>query len=342
MHEFLQSKYWSIFQQSTGKEVLDGSTKDLLVCGIFHVLPWGGKYLYIPRGPIATNGQQLSKEGVQKLIEEAIKRKARWIRIEPENEESLQNIKNVFEGKIVRAPHDVQPRELLIMDITPDEEALLSNMKSKTRYNIRLAEKRGVKVFLTREEKYVHAFYNLVSATSDRKSINSHPKEYYEKFFEAFPPEICQLFVAEYNGEVLVANILILFEGRALYLHGGSSDAYRDVMAPFLLQWKQICFAKDQGCTEYDFGGIHTEDKGQGMRDKREEKMENKRSLINYHSSIITHPWEGITRFKKGFAPNTLPTVYPGTFDIILDSRVYFLYRTLRTFKNFIHLLLSK
>jgi len=335
IHEFLQSEHWLVFQKSTRKDIFTLSSEDFSSHGIFHVLSWVGKYLYIPRGPILTNNlqpttyNQQQKENIQKLIEKAKEKNAKWIRIEPENEESLQNIKDVFEGKIVRAPRDVQPKEIFVIDITKDKETLLAQMKPKTRYNIRLAEKRGVKIFTTREEKYKQAFYDLVEKTADRKEINPHSRIYYEKFFAVFPETLCQLFVAEYNGEIVSANILITFEKRAIYLHGGSSDTHRDTMAPFLLQWKQIEYAKEHGCTEYDFGGVHTEDKGQEIRDKREEKTENKKSLT-------THPWEGITRFKKGFSPNTVSTVYPGTFDIILDSRVYFLYTTFRAFKNFI------
>jgi len=216
----------------------------------------------------------------------------------------------------VSAPSTVQPQEIFVLDITPSEDVLLSRMKSKTRYNIRLAQKKGIKIFSTREEKYQQAFFDLVVATSERKEINPHPRSYYEKFFQSFDSEMCQLFVAEYEGEVLAANIMIFFEGRAIYLHGGSSDRHREMMAPFLLQWEQIRFAKDHGCTEYDFGGVHMKDE----------------NAVSQH-----HDWDGITRFKQGFSPETIAITYPGTFDIILDSRVYFLYKVLRAIKKIIH-----
>lgn len=308
--EFLQSRQWLAFQKATGNDVVSFVMDGFSANGIFYMLPLVGKYLYIPKGPIFID----ATENMKKLLDLAKEQNVKWIRIEPENETAFQEIQKASSYKIVPAPHDIQPKELLVMDITLDENALLSCMKSKTRYNIRLAEKRGVKVFATRDEKYKQAFFDLITATSDRKDISPHPRAYYEKFFEIFPPEMCQLFIAEYDGEVLAANILILFEGRAIYLHGGSSDRHRDVMAPFLLQWKQICFAKQQGCREYDFGGV---------------KILNQR--------LEKNDWSGITRFKQGFSPETVPTVYPGTFDIIIDSRVYFLYRTFRTFKNFIY-----
>jgi len=308
--EFLQSENWLAFQGATGKETVSCSLDGFLANGIIQSLPLGGKYLYVPRGPIFGNDQLL--KNIEGLVDQAKKKNAKWIRIEPENEESLKKIEEVFDGKIVRAPRDIQPREIFVMDVTKDEEVLLAQMKSKTRYNIRLAEKHGVKTFATREEKYKQAFLDLIEATADRKEINPHPKGYYEKFFEIFPSEMCQLFIAEYNGTVLVANILIIFGGRAIYLHGGSGSVHRDVMAPYLLQWKQIQYAKERGCVEYDFGGV---------------KMMNQESGIK---NLEKNNWDGITRFKMGFSPETAPIVFPGSYDMILDPMAYRTYTFIR------------
>jgi len=98
-------------------------------------------------------------------------------------------------------------------------------MKPKTRYNIRLAEKRGVRVFATRDAKYQQAFLDLIEATAERKEIVPHPRSYYEHFFTAFPEAVCQLFIAEYEGSVIAANLLIIFGGRAIYLHGGRATS---------------------------------------------------------------------------------------------------------------------
>lgn len=337
--EFLQSENWLAFQASVGKEIVRFSSDGFVANGIIHQLLLVGKYLYIPRGPISENveSDMLNfKKSVEDLIALAKEKNAKWIRIEPQIEETLQKMKEVFDGKTVRASHDMQPKEIFVMDITSDEEILMAQMKPKTRYNIRLAEKHGVKAFATRDEKYKQAFFDLISATSDRKEIVPHPRAYYEHFFSVFPAEICQLFVAEYNGEILAANILITFEGRAIYLHGGSSSIHRGVMAPYLLQWEQIRYAKEQGCREYDFGGVHTEDNREEMQDEGEKKMKSKKSPITHHSSIITHAWDGITRFKKGFSPQTTVTVFPGSYDMVLDSKAYFLYNFLRRSKEII------
>ncbi len=306
--ELLQSENWLAFQEATGKDVVGFSGDGFSANGIIHPLPIVGRYLYIPRGPVGEISN--FQFPISKLIEEAEKRKMRWIRIEPTDDAVLESIRQAAGKKIVKAPHDMQPRETLIVDISRSEEKLFAAMKPKTRYNIRLAEKKGVKVFATREERYERAFLDLMRRTADRKEITPHPRSYYEKFLTVFPEEMCRLFVAEYDGEVLAANLLMIYGTTATYLHGGSDDAHRDVMAPYLLQWEQMKHAKAQGCTRYDFGGIRTQP--------------------TTYNLPTANSWDGITRFKTGFSPQTAPVVFPGTYDIILDPRAYSLYGYLR------------
>lgn len=303
--EFLQSENWLAFQEATGKEVVRFAGDEFSANGIVHKLPIVGSYLYVPKGQVGK---------ISKLIEKAEEKHLGWIRIEPKTEEILEIIKEVAGRKIVKALHDVQPREIFVVDLSPSEEDLLAAMKPKTRYNIRLAEKRGVKVFATREKKYQQAFLNLIQQTADRKEITPHPRAYYEKMLETLPEEMCRLFVAEYDREILAANLLIIFGTTATYLHGGSSDKHRDVMAPYLLQWEQMKFARANGCMLYDFGGT--------------------RFNIKYQILNIKDSWGGITRFKMGFSSQTVPTIFPGAYDIILHPRSYFLYRRLHDLKK--------
>ena len=316
--EFLQSESWLRFQESTGKKTTRLTGDGFSAQGILCDLPVVGKYLYVPRGPlfsaeIARDAAQLT-EKMQALIALACQEKAAWIRIEPATEDALASIKKATDKKIVKAPHDTQPREVLVADLSQSEEALLAAMKSKTRYNIRLAEKRGVKVFATREAHHQKAFLDLMQRTADRKEIVPHPRAYYEKFLTALPEEMCYLFVAEYEGRILGANLLMIFGGTATYLHGGSSDEHRDVMAPYLLQWEQMKFAKAAGAAWYDFGGVHT--------------------VGNTENGGQLHTWTGITRFKTGFSPETVPLLFPGAYDIILNPETYRLYDYLRQLKG--------
>jgi lipid II:glycine glycyltransferase (peptidoglycan interpeptide bridge formation enzyme) len=323
--EFLQSDAWARLQVAAGHEAVglpDGGH------GFVHALPLVGRYLYTPRWP---SGQfPISNFQFPNLLADAKKKGYKWVRIEPETEEILVSVRNEIETlrqaqgdnlSVVVAPHDMQPRETFVIDITKSEEELLAAMKPKTRYNIRLAEKKGVRVFATREQKYQEAFLDLITATAERKDIVPHPRGYYEKFFTELPEEMCSLFVAEYEGAVLAANMLIIYGDTATYLHGGSSDRYREAMAPMLLQWEQIRFAKAQSCTKYDFGGIRTGYRGQGIEDSVAEKKGR-------------NSWAGITRFKTGFSPKTVPTVFPGCYDIVLDKAAYRRYDQLRLLRR--------
>jgi lipid II:glycine glycyltransferase (peptidoglycan interpeptide bridge formation enzyme) len=234
--------------------------------------------------------------------------------------------------KTVKAPHDMQPRETFVVDISKNEEVLLAEMKPKVRYNVRLAEKRGVRVFASDDEKYRKAFVNLVTGTADRKGIVPHPRAYYEKMLEILLDDTAALFVAEHEGDILGANLMIFHGDTATYLHGGSGYVKREYMAPFLLQWEAIREATRRGCTRYDFGGVKTGYKMQdaGCRMRESEGTERKGGGKNHASLIMHHvsgDWAGITRFKTGFSPLTEPTVFPGCYDIVLSPTRYFLYR---------------
>ncbi len=306
--EFLQSGLWLHFQEASGKKVYPLETSSFSGNGVVHTLPIVGPYLYLPRGPITEERGAALKVPLQTVIAQAQSIGARFVRIEPENAELLHEIEQVSPYSLHKAPHDMQPKEVFQIDITKSDEELLGAMKPKTRYNIRLAEKKGVRTFTTREKKYQEAFLDLITKTSDRKGITPHPRGYYEKFFTALPEEVCQLFIAEYEDKVLAAHLVIFFDDTATYLHGGSSDFHRDLMAPFLLQWEQIKEAKRRNCSIYDFGGV---------------------KIGEEHSS-----WAGITRFKTGFSPKTEARVFPGSYDIVLAPLPYTVYRVLQKVKT--------
>jgi lipid II:glycine glycyltransferase (peptidoglycan interpeptide bridge formation enzyme) len=227
-----------------------------------------------------------------------------WIRIEPSFEDEMRWWR--LRGLSVRkAPHDTQPREILAVSIQDDESSLLARMKSKTRYNIRLAEKKGVRVFASRQSRDVETFCDLIEVTAARDGIVPHSRAYYRDMFAALPEDMLTLCFAEYRGKVVAANSVVTFGTHATYLHGASSNAHRDVMAPYLLQWRQMQDAKQNGCRVYDFGGISTGD---------DAKL----------------AWSGITRFKQGFAPESAPVRFPGSFDVLVSESRYAWYTLLQ------------
>lgn len=311
MDNFLQSKNWMRFQEASGRETVPiGDNANSFI----YTLPVVGRYLYTPRFPDSGIADLM----IDDLLASANKTGSGWARIEPETEEVLRIWKqSVFDRekntgiRLVKAPHDMQPREVLVVDISKAEKDLLSEMKAKTRYNIRLAEKKGVRIFSTREKKYQEAFFELIEATAKRQNILPHPKSYYEKMLSVFSEEDLSLFVAEFEGYVLAANLILFSGDTATYLHGGTSDVRREMMAPVLLQWEQMREAKRRGCRWYDFGGVRTLSSG-------EDRLSG------------TNAWEGITRFKLGFSPDTPTKIFPGCYDVVIDRKRYGLYLRLR------------
>jgi len=319
---FLQSEEWRKFQKATGKRTYRIVAEDISANIIEHKLPLVGKYFYIPRGIVMEYGiwNMERNKFFDELVNLAKKEKSGWIRIDPENEEILDLVKKNINYRIAKAPHDMQPREIFVIDITKSEEQLLNEMKSKTRYNINLAQKKWVKILVTRnlqldtqKENYIEEFTKLVNLTAKRKGIRFHPGDYYRKMIESLPNDILSLYMAEYNGKVIAANLIVFYKNTAIYFHGATDDEYRNVMAPYLLQWQAILDAKKRGCKFYDFGGV---------------KIWNME-----HGTWNINSWAGITRFKIGFSPNTQPTRFPGSYDIITDRKRYYLYRIIQKIK---------
>jgi len=185
-----------------------------------------------------------------------------------------------------------------MLDLHKDEDDLLLEMHQKTRYNIRLARKKGVKL-VEGDITDLDVFYNLISDTYNRKNITVYNKEYYKKLMTNFSK--AKIFLAKFQDKVLCANLILFYNDTATYLHGGSSQENKNLMAPHLLQWEVIKIAKEQGYKYYDFWGV-------------DEKK-----------------WPGVTRFKKGFGG--FEVNYPGTFDLITNDPWYCLYKMVKKFK---------
>jgi lipid II:glycine glycyltransferase (peptidoglycan interpeptide bridge formation enzyme) len=187
------------------------------------------------------------------------------------------------ESSLRLSPHNIQPPRTIIIDIRQSEEEILGRMKQKTRYNIRLAEKKGVSV---RAWNDIETFHKMMLVTGDRDSFGIHSPEYYRRAYELFRPEgMCELLVAEYEGKPLAALMVFGRGRRAWYFYGASTDEERNRMPTYLLQWEAIKWAKMHGCQEYDLWGVPDEDEKilEGNFEKRHDGL-----------------W-GVYRFKRGF-----------------------------------------
>lgn len=281
MSQFLQSWEWGEFQKLLGIEIFRIAVHGKYLLAIKKPLPLGKSYLLIPRTYV-----DLSPDFINTLKDFAQSKGALFIRIEPmgEPEHSLHRV----------GDHD--PSESVLLDLTKSEEELLAAMHQKTRYNIRLAEKKGVTVREGSEEDFP-AFFALIKDTFSRKGKSLFNESYFKQLLTL---DFAKLYVAEYEGKILVGNIVTYFGDTATYKDGGSSSEYKELMAPHLLQWFQIQEAKRQGYNQYDMWGISEE------------------------------IYPGVTRFKKGFGGEEV--VYPGTFEIPVSSFWYTLYQVAKKF----------
>ncbi len=192
----------------------------------------------------------------------------------------------------------VQPLRTIIVRCDRDDDALLAAMKQKTRYNVRLAAKRGVTV---RQGGAGHlpAFWSLLRTTAARDAFGVHTLNYYADLLRFFPPpDEGALLCAEYGGEVVAAAILLRGGPTAIYLAGASSDTHREHMPTYALQYAALQWARDVGCTRYDLWGIPPTDT---PPDAAQGERRNVRDGL----------W-GVYRFKQGFGGEVVS--YPGIF----------------------------
>ncbi|HHX58164.1 MAG TPA: peptidoglycan bridge formation glycyltransferase FemA/FemB family protein [Candidatus Moranbacteria bacterium] len=326
---FLQSDFWADFHRQLKNPVFEfGDNKEFRALIVEHQLPVVGRYWFVPRGPVFSQNKEAAEEYLIKILQAAKKRRVHWIRVEPQKEQDLKSIKKLIarnrRGKnklfLVKATKDHQPKQTLMLDLTNKEEDLLAEMKSKTRYNIRLAKRRGVEIAENKDDKAMQKFLELLRITAERDGIINHPKNHYLTLAKN---QKTRLFLARYQGKFLAGAMVTFYGDVATYLHGASSSQMRNAMAPFLLQWEIIRQAKQSGMKKYDWGGT---------------KLEIVKGRKGEVKEIVPEKggWQGISRFKIGFAPKNLPTEFPGCWDIILSPFHYRAYLFLQKIKAMI------
>ena len=160
------------------------------------------------------------------------------------------------------SPDQIQFRNTVVVDLTQDEDQILARMKSKTRYNIRLSGRKGI-IVRTGDEKDLESLYQMYARTSVRGDFTIRGEDYYLGLWRTFIDSglepgldpIAQPLIAEYEGRPVAGAVVFQFGGRAWYLHGMSLPEHSDKMAPHLIQWEAMRWAKSRGCTVYDMWG---------------------------------------------------------------------------------------
>ncbi len=316
----LQSWQWGQLKAAFGWQAVRIGVEDggRLVAGaqvLFRSLLPSFPYLsiaYVPKGPVLDFGNQVVSKALLSAIHRlARRRKAILLKIEPEQPDS-PNLAGQLQAYGFRPSRQtIQPRSTIHIDLRAGLEEILARMKSKTRYNVRLAGRKGV---LVREgtAEDMPIFYRLVELTGRRDGFAVHSREYYETAYRLFVPlGLAKLFLATYRDEVIAGLMAFAFGQRAWYMYGASSDRERNRMPNHLLQWEAIRWARERGCLTYDLWGIPDE--------VGREPEKYTRTVTDRRGGL----W-GVYRFKQGFGGQVVR--YVGAYDYIYNPALAWFY----------------
>ena len=232
---------------------------------LFRPLPLGlGSIAYVPKGPLVDWSDAEQCRYVVALCDEAARaRRALFLQIEPDLPESSDAAGVLTDLGFFRGRHSVQPRHTLIVDLKPPPDEILAGMKQKTRYNIRLAERRGVSVRVATSESAeadLSEFQRLLQTTGQRGSFGVHSAGYHRAAYRLFATrQEAALLLAEHQSRTLAAAMIFAFGERAWYFYGASSEQERERMPSYALQWAAMLWAKARGCSIYDMWGVPDE-----------------------------------------------------------------------------------
>ncbi|MCB9076317.1 MAG: peptidoglycan bridge formation glycyltransferase FemA/FemB family protein [Anaerolineaceae bacterium] len=271
--------------------------------------PW--QFMYVTKGPALDYADPNLADCVFNDLEQyAAANGALFIKIdpdvprqfgEPEVDQPLapvgQAILNMLDRRGWRfSPEQIQFRNTVLIDIRPDPDELLARMKSKWRYNIRLAQRSEVEVEVGTTAN-LPAFYRMYAETAQRDGFLIRPEAYYMDVWRSFiAVDQAELLLASVKGELVAGMILFFLNQSAWYMYGASTEQHRKSMPNHLLQWTAICRAKARGCSQYDmWGAPDVFDESDGI-------------------------W-GVYRFKRGFGGEVRQGI--GAYDYPVRPRLY-------------------
>jgi lipid II:glycine glycyltransferase (peptidoglycan interpeptide bridge formation enzyme) len=302
----LQSKEWRNFREKTGVKVVRIDDLQLTIHPIPHTQYTIG---YLPKGPLPT------KQMLAELQKVGSEQKCVFIQLEP-NVENIKNYKlEIRNLGLVPSAHPLFTKYTFVLDLTQSEEELLKNMHPKTRYNIRIAEKKGVKVIEDNSDEAFETYLKLTKETTQRQKFYAHNENYHRLMWETLKTSnfklqtendnelTAHLFTTTYNNEVLVTWIVFVLGDTLYYPYGASSNNHREVMASNLMMWEVIKFGKKLGLKKFDMWGAL----GQNPDTK--------------------DPWYGFHRFKEGYGGKL--TEFVGSYDFVIDKKMYLVYKLL-------------
>ncbi|MCB9150942.1 MAG: peptidoglycan bridge formation glycyltransferase FemA/FemB family protein [Caldilineaceae bacterium] len=280
---------------------------------------------YAPKGPLVNWDDA---DQVQRVLAEMARvsriHGASVLKIEPDLPDTSAHRARLWRHGLRPSAQTIQPRSTILLDISGDDDQILQAMKSKWRYNIRLAGRKEVTVRQgTRDD--MAEFNRLMQITGQRDGFYVHSADYFNAAFDLFVPHDAAFLFAEYAGQVL-ASIAVFVTGQtAWYLWGASSNEERNRMPNHALQWAAIRWAKSRGATRYDLWGI-PDDVGKvvaGLAPHSPNGLPASDLPFDLQQSPQNELW-GVYRLKQGFGGNVVR--YVGAWDMPLDSMGHRLY----------------
>ena len=265
---FQQSLEWGNIKTNWIKEVIISEDEKGKIVGALCVwirkIPFFGNIMYSARGPVCDiHNMEVLQQLAEGAKELAKKYDAIVLRIEPDIKSDDEEFKNIMlqlgflikdDAKNFR--DEIQPRYVFRLNTKgKTEDEIFKAFHQKTRYNVRLATKKGVTVKDgTRED--LKDFHKIMITTGIRDGFITRPLEYFEKMYDELGPEHMKILMAYYNGEPISGVIPIMYGNKTWYLYGASSNEHRNLMPNYLLQWEMIKIALNRKSDIYDFRGV--------------------------------------------------------------------------------------
>ena len=289
----LQSPAWGDFRKAMGIDVV--RLNNWLIT--FHkipLIPW--TIGYFPKGP------KPSQKMIELLLDLGRKKRAIFIQLEPN---AVVHFKfQISNFKLKPSHHPLFTKYTFVLDLTKSEEELLKTMHPKTRYNIKVAQKHGV--IVKEDNTAFEAYLTLTQETTARQGFYAHNETYHRTMWKIMHEAgIAHLFTASYQETILSAWIVFVYNDTVYYPYGSSSRQHREVMAPTLLLWEIVRWAKKKGLKVFDLWGA-----------------------LGPNPDPRDH-WFGFHRFKQGFNPKLIEFV--GSYDLVIHPWLYRLYTIVDT-----------
>lgn len=302
----LQSFEWGQFREKAGVKVIrrgveeQGKIVDGFTLTIHKIPNTKFNIGYFPKGSNPTKEMLLELEKIGR------ENNCIFIQLEPNIENHKSYIIN--HKSLRKAAHPLFTKYSFEINLEKSEEELFKEFSSKTRYNIRLAEKKGVKVEIDNSEKAFKEYLRLTKETTKRQNFYAHTAEYHKKMWETLNSKSddknilsANLLIAKFRNEILTTWILFSFHDKLYYPYGASTTKHKNLMANNLVMWEAIKFGKSMGLKKFDLWGA--------LSPNASEK----------------DSWYGFHKFKLGYNPRHIEFV--GSYDLVINKPMYQIYK---------------